>query len=157
VEHIADLAGARVHRDGRRDESSPAEAILVQLQAAACPWATAELDASAGALPDVVEDASPELRHRPDAGVEKLAAREPDVRESDAQSLPLERLVQLASPAPGTQDVVRYEAQSCAETAVAGAAAQLGPLVSRQLGSVAQLAKLSQKSEPQLGGAQPAD
>jgi hypothetical protein len=144
----------RAHQDGRRGESSPAEAILVQRQAAACPWATAELDASADALPDVVEDASPELRHRPDAGVEKLAAREPDVRESDAQSLPLER---LASPAPGTQDVVRYEAQSCAETAVAGAAAQLGPLVSRQLGSVAQLAKLSQKSEPQLGGAQPAD
>jgi hypothetical protein len=146
----------RAHQDGRRGESSPAEAILVQRQAAACPWATAELDASADALPDVVEDASPELRH-PDAGVEKLAAREPDVRESDAQSLPLERLVQLASPAPGTQDVVRYEAQSCAETAVAGAAAQLGPLVSRLLEPVAQLAKLSQKSEPQLGGAQPAD
>ena len=151
MEHIADLAGARVHRDVRRDESSPAEAILVQLQAAACPWATAELDASAGALPDVVEDASPELRHRPDAGVEKLAAREPDVRESDAQSLPLERLVQLASPAPGTQDVVRYEAQSCAETAVAGAAAQPEPLVSRILEPVARLAKPVQKVGSQLG------
>ncbi len=87
----------RAHRDGRRGESSPAEAILVPLQAAACPWATAELDASVDALPDVMEDASPELRHRPDAGVGKLAVPVPDVREPDAQSLPPERLVRLAS------------------------------------------------------------
>jgi hypothetical protein len=132
----------RAHRDGRRGESSPAEAILVQRQAAACPWATAELDASADALPDVMEDATPGPQHHPDAGVEKLAAPAPDGRESDARSLPPEPLVRPASPVPGKQDEVRYAEQSCAETAFAGAAAQLGPLVSRLLGPVAQLAKL---------------
>jgi len=159
VEHSADLAGVRVHRDGLPGESSPVEAILVPLQAGACPWAIAELDASADARPDVVEDASLELRHRPDAGVEKLAAQEPDVPEPDARSLPPERLVRLASPALGTQDEVRYGEQSCAETAFADAAAQLEPLVSRLLEPVAQPAKLSQKPEPQLGAtaAQPPD
>ena len=144
----------RAHPDGLPGESSPAEAIPVQLQAAACPWATAELDASAAALPDAVEDASPEQRHRPDAGVEKLAAREPDAREPDASSLPLERLALLASPVPGTRDEVRCEEQSCAETAFAGAAAQLGPLVSQLLRPVAAATRRvgpSRKSEPQLG------
>ena len=152
MEHSADPADARARPDELPGESSPAEAILVQLQAGACPWATAEWDASADALPDVVEDASPELRRRPDAGVEKLAAREPDVRELDARSLPPERLVRLASPAPGKQDEVRYGEQSCAETAVADAGAQPEPMVSRLLAPMAaQLAKLSRKSEPQLG------
>jgi hypothetical protein len=141
----------RAHRDARRGESSPAEAILVQRQVDACPWATAELDASAYARLDVAEDASPELRHCPGAGVEKLAAREPDVPEPDARSLPPERLVRLASPALGTRDEVRYGEQSCAETAVAGAAAQLEPLVSRILEPVAQLAKPPQKVGSQLG------
>ena len=141
----------QAHQAGRRGESSPAEAILVQRQVASCPWATAELDASACARLDVAEDASPELRHRPDAGVEKLAARELDVPEPDARSLLPERWVRLASPALGTQDVARYEAQSCAETAVAGAAAQLEPQVSRLQGPVAQLAKPPQKVESQLG------
>jgi hypothetical protein len=151
----------RAHPDGLPGESSPAEAILVQLQAAACPWATAELDASADALPDVMEDASPEQRHRPDAGVEKLAAREPDAREPDAPSLPLERLVRLASQVPGTRDEVRCEEQSCAETALADAGAQLELLVSLLLEPLAaQLAKLSRKSELQLGApgaSQPAE
>jgi hypothetical protein len=150
-EHNAGRVCVRAHRDGRRGESSPAEAILAQRQVAACPWATAELDASACARLDVAEDASPELRHRPDAGVGKLAAPVPDGREPDARSLPLELSVRLASQAPGTQDEVRYEEQSCAETAVAGAAAQLGPLVSRLLGPVAQLAKPPQKVDSQLG------
>ena len=141
----------RAHRDGLPGESSPAEAILVPLQAAACPWATAELDASADALPDVMEDASPELRRRPDAVVGKLAGREPDAREPDARSLPPERLVRVASPVPGKQDEVQYEEQSCAETAVAGAAAQPEPLVSRILEPVARLAKPVQKVGSQLG------
>jgi len=95
-----------------------------------------------------MEDASLELRHRPDAGVGKLAAPVPDAREPDAQSLPPGRLVRLASQVPGTQDEVRYAEQSFAETAVAGAAVQLEPLVSRLPEPVAQL---SQKSEPRLG------
>lgn len=138
----------RAHPDGLLGESSPAEAILVPLQAVVCPWETAELDASVDALPDVMEDASPELQHRPDAGVGKLAAPVPDAREPDAQSLPPGRLVRLASQVPGTRDEVRCEEQSCAETAFAGAAAQLGPLVSQLPEPVAQL---SQKSEPRLG------
>ena len=106
------------------------------------------MDASVDALPDVMEDASPELQHRPDAGVGKLAGPVPDAREPDAQSLPPERSVRLASQVPGTQDEVRYAEQSFAETAVAGAAVQLEPLVSRLPEPVAQL---SQKSEPRLG------
>jgi hypothetical protein len=108
-----------------------------------------------------MEDASPEQRHRPDAGVEKLAAREPDAREPDAPSLPLERLVRLASQVPGTRDEVRCEEQSCAETALADAGAQLELLVSLLLEPLAaQLAKLSRKSELQLGApgeSQPAE
>jgi hypothetical protein len=80
-----------------------------------------------------------------------LAARELDVPEPDARSIPPERLVRLASPALGTQDEVRYGEQSCAETAVAGAAAQLEPLVSRILEPVARLAKSVQKVGSQLG------
>ena len=121
---------------------------------AACPWATAELDASADARPDVVEDACLELRHRPDEDAGKLVALVLDVQEPDARSLPPERLVRLASQVPGTRDEVRCEEQSCAETAFAGAAAQLGPLVSQLLRPVAAATRRvgpSRKSEPQLG------
>ena len=76
AEHSVVLDGATDHPDAHLDASVPAVEVRVLLLADAIRLATAVWDASDGALPDVAEDAPPELT---DADAEKLAALELDV------------------------------------------------------------------------------
>ena len=121
-------------RDGFPGGSSPAEAILVQPQAVACPWATAELDASVDALLDAAEDVPLEPQHCPDdAG--KLADPVRGVQVSDALVLRPAQSAKMAQGAPCTPDEVPCEERSCAAVALALASAQSASLVSLPLES----------------------
>jgi hypothetical protein len=141
-----------VHPGGCQAGSSPAEAILVQRRGAACLWATDGSDASADALPDAAEGACPGPQRHLGEDAEKLADPVPDVLELDALLLPSEHSVPPAPAVPCTPAEVPCGERSYAAMALAGAAAQLAPRVSRplKLVTVARRRAASQKLEAQL-------
>ena len=91
------------------------------------------MDALADALPDAAEGACPELQRRPGEDAEKLADPVPGVLELDVLLLPSERLVPPALAVPCTLAEVPCGERSYAAMALACAAAQLAPGVSRPL------------------------
>ena len=121
MEHSAVLDGARVHRDGFRDELVPAEEALGQLQSDAGRLGLSAWDASDGARPGEGADAAHQRRLLPAGGDAGRSADRARVALAQDASFPPELPLVLLEPAeqgagagPYIPAVGPFAEQSCA-------------------------------------------